>query len=221
MKKTFAIAILMVAIAAAGYLLRAKLAPVEAPTATGSASDLPLEFALPDLEGNSRQLSEWRGQVLLVNFWATWCAPCRREIPLLKSTQAAQAEKRLQVIGIAVDYLEEVTAYAADAAFNYPILIGQQDAIAAAESSGIEFVGMPFTLVVSADGRLIKAHLGEIVAEHIDMISTVAIGLESGEMDFEAAKLALQQLYELPKGGDPLPGKAITDSCCLICPDWG
>jgi thiol-disulfide isomerase/thioredoxin len=194
MKKTFAIAILMVAIAAAGYLLRAKLAPVEAPTATGSASDLPLEFALPDLEGNSRQLSEWRGQVLLVNFWATWCAPCRREIPLLKSTQAAQAEKRLQVIGIAVDYLEEVTAYAADAAFNYPILIGQQDAIAAAESSGIEFVGMPFTLVVSADGRLIKAHLGEIVAEHIDMISTVAIGLESGEMDFEAAKLALQQL---------------------------
>jgi thiol-disulfide isomerase/thioredoxin len=194
MKKTFAIAILMVAIAAAGYLLRAKLAPVEAPTATGSASDLPLEFALPDLEGNSRQLSEWRGQVLLVNFWATWCAPCRREIPLLKSTQAAQAEKRLQVIGIAVDYLEEVTAYAADAAFNYPILIGQQDAIAAAESSGIEFVGMPFTLVVSADGRLIKAHLGEIVAEHIDMISAVAMGLESGDMDFEAAKLALQQL---------------------------
>jgi hypothetical protein len=53
---------------------------------------------------------------------------------------------------------------------------------------------MPFTLVVSADGRLIKAHLGEIVAEHIDMISTVAIGLESGEMDFEAAKLALQPL---------------------------
>jgi thiol-disulfide isomerase/thioredoxin len=194
MKKTFAIAILMVAIAAAGYLLRAKLAPVEAPTATGVASDLPLEFALPDLEGNSRQLSEWRGQVLLVNFWATWCAPCRREIPLLKSTQAAQAEKRLQVIGIAVDYLDEVTVYAEDAAFNYPILIGQQDAIAAAESSGIEFVGMPFTLVVSADGRLIKAHLGEIVAEHIDLISAVAIGLESGDMDFETAKLALQQL---------------------------
>ena len=194
MKKTFAIAILMIAIAAAGYLLRAKLAPVEAPAATGSPSDLPLDFALPDLEGRPRQLSEWRGEVLLVNFWATWCAPCRREIPLLKSTQAAQAEKRLQVIGVAVDYLDDVTAYAEDAAFNYPILIGQQDAIAAAESSGIEFVGMPFTLVVSADGRLIKAHLGEIVAEHIDSISAVAVALQSGEMDFAAAKQALQEL---------------------------
>ncbi|MEQ9563710.1 MAG: TlpA disulfide reductase family protein [Woeseiaceae bacterium] len=194
MKKTFAIAILMIAIAAAGYLMRAKLAPVEAPVATGSPSDLPLDFTLPDLEGRPRQLSEWRGEVLLVNFWATWCAPCRREIPLLKSTQAAQAEKRLQVIGVAVDYLDDVTAYAEDAAFNYPILIGQQDAIAAAESSGIEFVGMPFTLVVSTDGRLIKAHLGEIVAEHIDSISAVAVALQSGEMDFAAAKQALQEL---------------------------
>jgi peroxiredoxin len=194
MKRLFAIAILMVALAAAGFLLRSKLAPVEPPEETGFASTESLDFTLPDLAGTSRQLSEWRGQVLLVNFWATWCAPCRREIPLLKATQAAQDETRLQVLGIAVDYPEEVAAYAEAAEFNYPILIGQQDAIAAAESSGIEFVGMPFTLVLSADGRLIKAHLGEIVAEHIERISTVAIGLESGELDFDAARDALRDL---------------------------
>lgn len=152
----------------------------------------PIEFE--NLDGVPTPLTAWAGRPLLVNFWATWCAPCRREIPLLKATQAAQAESRLQVIGIAVDYPDEVVAYAESAEFNYPILIGQQDAIAAAESSGIEFVGMPFTLVVSADGRLIKAHLGEIVAEHIDRISAVAIALESGELDVDAAKEALLDL---------------------------
>lgn len=194
MNRFLAIAIAMIAIAAAGFLLRHTLLPTDPPAHTGSLTSEYLDFTLADLSGAPRQLSEWRGQVLLVNFWATWCAPCRREIPLLKATQAAQADTRLQVLGIAVDYPEEVKAYAEAAEFNYPILIGQQDAIAAAESSGIEFVGMPFTLVVSADGRLIKAHLGEIVAEHIDRISAVAIGLESGELGFDAARAALKDL---------------------------
>jgi thiol-disulfide isomerase/thioredoxin len=194
MKKTLAIATLMIAIAAAGYLLRNRLGNVEAPTVSGHASEEPLDFTLQDLDGVPRRLSEWRGRVQLVNFWATWCAPCRREIPLLKATQDAQAENHLQVIGVAVDYKDEVMAYAAEASFNYPILIGQQDAIAAAESSGIEFVGMPFTLVVAPDGHLIKAHIGEIVAGHIDRIAAVAAGLESGALDIAAAKTELQDL---------------------------
>ncbi|MDH5499699.1 MAG: TlpA family protein disulfide reductase [Gammaproteobacteria bacterium] len=195
MKKALSIALVMIAIAAAGYLLQYHLDKSElSPEPNGQLADGIIDFTLPDLDGNPRALSEWRGRALLVNFWATWCAPCRREIPLLKETQAMQADNKLQVIGIAVDYPEDVQAYAVDAQFNYPILIGQEDAMAAAEASGIEFIGMPFTLVVAADGQLIKAHIGEIVAEHIERIITVIAGLDSGELDLDAAKSALSDL---------------------------
>lgn len=194
MGKKFAIALLMIAVAAAGYLLRDRFTvgggvPVAGPVAEGV-----IDFTLADLEGKPRSLSEWRGQALLVNFWATWCAPCRREIPLLKETQARQAENHLQIIGVAVDFREQVEAYAIDAEFNYPILIGEEEAMAAAEASGVEFIGMPFTLVVAPDGRMIKAHIGEIVAEHIESIVAVMAKLESGELDLEAARVALQDL---------------------------
>jgi thiol-disulfide isomerase/thioredoxin len=192
MKKTIAVALLMIVIAAGGYLLRSYLSVQQ--TSPVLVEDAKIEFTLTDLDGNARTLSEWRGQALLVNFWATWCAPCRREIPLLKQTQAKQSENHLQVIGIAVDFRDDVEAFAREAHFNYPILVGQEDAMAAAEASGVDFVGMPFTLLVAADGRLIKAHLGEIVAEHIERMAAVVARLESGEFDLEAAKAALQDL---------------------------
>lgn len=193
MKKNIAIAMLLIAIAGAGYLLQVYLQPA-APPAAGTLAESKLDFTLADLQGNPRRLSEWRGQALLVNFWATWCAPCRREIPLLKQTQAMQAENRLQIIGVAVDFREQVEVYAKEAEFNYPILIGQEDAMAAAEASGIEFVGMPFTLVVAADGSMIKAHIGEIREEHIEQIVSVVARLESGELDLAQAKSALKDL---------------------------
>ncbi|MBJ90109.1 MAG: alkyl hydroperoxide reductase [Woeseia sp.] len=151
-------------------------------------------FALPDLNGVIRNSSEWNGKARLINFWATWCAPCRREIPLLKKTQTEQSTNNIQVIGIAVDFVEEVTLYAQDAKFNYPVLIGQEDAMEIAETSGIEFIGMPFTMIVAPSGELIATHIGEIIETHIEQILSVLQDLERGEIDLVSAREVLKKL---------------------------
>jgi len=156
------------------------------------ANDGLVDFALPDLNGSERRLSDWNGEARLVNFWATWCAPCRREIPLLKQLQAEKSDKHLQVIGVAVDFMEDVQAYALEAEFNYPILVGQEEAMAAAESSGVDFIGLPFTMIVARDGTLVSTHMGEIKQEHVDLISGVMRDLDLGTIDIEGARKALR-----------------------------
>ena len=189
----------------AGALLYAVRIPVQAPEAPAqqeaaevrpATQDAPVfvAFSLPDLDGESRDFSEWSGKHVLLNFWATWCAPCRREIPLLKTFQDERAENGIQVIGIAVDFQEEVADYAEAAEFNYPILIGQEDAMAVAESSGIEFIGMPFTMIVAADGELLNAHFGEIVEADLDHVAEVLRMLDNGEIDKAGARKALNFL---------------------------
>jgi thiol-disulfide isomerase/thioredoxin len=181
------VAVFLAAAAAGGYWLKnnASSEPADA------LPDTRIAFALPDLEGNMRELSEWDGKARLVNFWATWCAPCRREIPLLKKAQSEHGGDKLQIIGVAVDFQEDVVAYAQTAAFNYPILIGQEDAMAAAETSGMDFVGLPVTMLVSAEGDLIKMHMGEIHESHIAQIIDVLERMERGDLDLAGARNAL------------------------------
>jgi thiol-disulfide isomerase/thioredoxin len=189
----------------AGALLYAVRLPVQAPEPPAQAKPAEeaaepafapvfVAFSLPDMDGNSRDFSEWSGKHTLLNFWATWCAPCRREIPLLKAFQEEQGENGIQVIGVAVDDPLPVAKYAEEAQFNYPVLVGQQDAMAIAETSGLEFIGMPFTMVVAADGELLNAHFGEIVEADLVHIVDVLRMLDSGEIDKASAREALNFL---------------------------
>ncbi|HNP37456.1 MAG TPA: TlpA disulfide reductase family protein [Woeseiaceae bacterium] len=151
-------------------------------------------FTLNDLDGNARAFSEFDGRNRLLNFWATWCAPCRREIPVLKAFQAEQGDDGVLVMGIAVDFADAVANYAAAAQFNYPILIGEEDAMAVAESSGISFIAMPFTMIIARDGEYLGAYLGELHREKLDDISNILTQLDAGQITKDSAKGAFELL---------------------------
>jgi thiol-disulfide isomerase/thioredoxin len=185
----------------AGALFYAARIPVEAPPPPQSVEQpMALEvvthpsFTLPDVSGTNHDFSEWEGKNRILNFWATWCAPCRREIPLLKAFQDEQGGNGFQVIGIAVDFPEPVANYAEAAEFNYPILVGEQDAMAVAESSGVEFVGLPFTMFVASDGELLSAYIGELHQSHLDTIVEVMTRLDRSQISKANARTALEGL---------------------------
>ena len=164
-------------------------APAQTAAAGETLADRLPEFALPDLHGDRRSIRSWPGKPLLVNFWATWCAPCRREIPMLKEFQTGNAS--LQVVGIAIDRLEPVHAFADEMQFNYPVLIGEAEAMAAASAFGVQFLALPFTVFTGADGAVLGVHTGEVHAEHLERFVAVLDELAAGSIDNAAARTRL------------------------------
>ena len=152
------------------------------------------EFELIDLNNVMTHSSKWNGQYKLINFWATWCAPCRREIPLLNNTQKEYQDMSVQIIGIAVDVLDDVIAYSEETPFEYPVLVGEEEAIAIAENANIEFIGLPFTMLVDDQNEIIKTHLGEIKEHHIDMLTEVIRGMQRGKISVDEAKIKLGKI---------------------------
>jgi thiol-disulfide isomerase/thioredoxin len=138
-----------------------------APVLTGGVGQPRPDFNLRDVDGSRHDLAEWDGDVLLVNFWATWCPPCRNEMPRLIELQEQYGDQGMQVIGIALDSPEMVKAYAEAMGVDYPMLWGEQDAIDAAHAFGFDVVGLPISAVVDRDGIVTSIHIGEMKDEHI------------------------------------------------------
>jgi thiol-disulfide isomerase/thioredoxin len=157
-------------------------AEVSAPT---MAATLP-EVSLGNLAGEPQSIRSWPGKPLLINFWATWCGPCLREIPMLKELQARRPD--LQVVGIAIDKRDAVVEFADEMDFNYAILIGQSEAWEAAAALGVNIYALPFTVFVAGDGTLLGVHIGELHAEHLDRFGAVVDELSAGRITAQAAK---------------------------------
>ena len=145
-------------------------------------------FSLRDVEGKSRSITEWDGKTLVINFWATWCAPCRREIPMLNALSAARAAQGVAVIGIAVDLRDKVVPYAKEVGINYPLLIGEEDGLDAASAFGLGSIGLPTTVFVDATGRVVTAHLGELHADQADLIVDTILDVNRGAISIEQAR---------------------------------
>ncbi len=131
-----------------------------------------IEFSLPDLSSKIRESKEWQGKILIINFWATWCPPCLKEIPDFIKIQAKHKKSNLQFVGIAIDNKESVINYLKTININYPILIGNDEAIALAYKMGNIVNAVPFTVIVNAEGAIIHRQPGELSREKIWKIIT-------------------------------------------------
>jgi thiol-disulfide isomerase/thioredoxin len=129
-----------------------------------------LGLALPDIDGHEQRLDQWKGKVLVVNFWATWCEPCREEMPEFVKAQAALGGKGLQFVGIAIDQPDKIRQFSRELKLNYPSLVGGYGALELSKSFGNNFMALPFTVIVDREGRVAYGQMGPLKPGKLDAI---------------------------------------------------
>jgi len=218
MKASAYVAVAAIAVAAGVLVYRYAVVPDTAKEATTAQAEQPTaaeepaampetlpDFTLGDLAGKPTSIRSWPGKSMIVNFWATWCAPCRREIPLLRELQKQHGAEGFQIVGVAVDIREDVVKYAQEIGIDYPVLIGEQDGLDAVNKFGQGSIGFPFTVFTDNQGRIVLFHLGEIRKEQAAVLFGAVRDVNSGKLTPAAARVvAAKQLAALAP--EPTPG---------------
>lgn len=167
MTKQTLIIIIVSLLALSGGILSQRLSPNNTPAQLTAR----INFSLPDLTGKQRHINEWRGKVLVINFWATWCPPCLKEIPSFIALQDQFADQDLQFIGIAIEDKASVEHYLKTITVNYPMLIGGDAAIRLSHQLGNIINAVPFSIIVDKKGHIIHRQPGELSPEEIISIT--------------------------------------------------
>ena len=153
----------------AAAALAGGLAGALALQAQSGAADL-LAAPFRDLSGAKRTLREWQGRVLVCNFWATWCAPCREEIPMLVAVRGAFAAKGAEVVGISIDQASKVDEFAKTYGITYPVLIADARAMELMSRLGNGPGGLPYTVVLDRLGAVVHRRLGALARAELEEV---------------------------------------------------
>lgn len=151
-----------------GYFVSNALSNRTATVPPAGAATALLDAVMPDLTGAPQKLAQWKGKVIVVNFWATWCEPCREEIPALIDVQRQWGGKGVQIVGIAVDQPDKVKPYAAQMRINYPVLVGELDALDLTRAAGNKIGGLPYTIVLDRTGKVAGSQLGGVTQSKLE-----------------------------------------------------
>ena len=128
------------------------------------------DFSLPDLQGKQHNIAEWDGKLVVLNFWASWCPPCVREIPMFVDLQKQYGDRGLQFIGVAVDRHDAAQAFVKDKGVNYPILQGMQSAMEVGALYGNDAGTLPYTVVINRHGRIVTTFSQEVHRKLIESV---------------------------------------------------
>jgi thiol-disulfide isomerase/thioredoxin len=152
-------------------LPRPKLEAEPTPDATARL----LALALPDLSGQTQTLAQWKGKVLVVNFWATWCPPCKEEMPEFSRISDKFAVNGVQFVGISIDTVEKVQAFQKESPVNYPLLISNLEALDLSSDLGNRAKALPFTVIVRPDGSPQQVKLGKFATPDLEKALQAAL----------------------------------------------
>jgi thiol-disulfide isomerase/thioredoxin len=142
-------------------------APKPSPSLRATQNTLSLdEIQLQDISGETKQLSDWSSPVKIVNFWAPWCAPCRKEIPALIAVQ--EAYPQIQILGFSFDSRENVDNFSKDYAFNYPLLLVGEQSYAINQAFGNSSSALPYTVILNGQHEIVFSHHGEISQQQLE-----------------------------------------------------
>ena len=137
----------------------------------------PLDFSFPDIHGQQQSVSQWQGKILVINFWATWCPPCLKEIPEFIQLQQSYQDRDVQFIGIAVEDRQPVADYLQSININYPILIAGDAGSRLSLQLGNIISAVPFTVILNAQGQIIHRQPGELSKEQfLDIVQPLVDG---------------------------------------------
>jgi peroxiredoxin len=160
-----------------------------------SVPDTLPDITLADRDGKPTQLASFGGRPLMVNFWATWCAPCRREIPLLNKLRAErQKTQNAEIVGIAVDFRDDVLKFVEKVPLNYPLLIGEEDGLAAADAFGMG-MAFPFSIFVDSQNRILTVKVGELYEDEANFAFDRLRDIDNGVLTREAAQAMVADAF--------------------------
>ncbi len=155
----------------AGFLVRPEKQTSQRPlqeSASKEALSTLLNAQFDDHEGKPHSFSRWKGKILVINFWATWCAPCREEMPYFSQISEKYASKGVQFVGISNDTPETVRLFAQQHGVSYPLLIGGAQIVALSMDLGNRQSGLPFTLILDRNGEPLLARTGRLPEAELD-----------------------------------------------------
>ena len=169
-RETLVLGAVGLAAAAAGALV----GPLALQSESGAADLLSARY--PDITGKPRRILEWQGSVLVCNFWATWCEPCRQEVPLLLESRRKFLSRGVEVVGIGIDHAAKIIEFVKEFSIDYPVLIADPSAIELMRKLGNRAGGLPYTVIIGRAGAIGYRRLGLLKQPDLDKAVAEMLG---------------------------------------------
>ena len=126
------------------------------------------DFSLPDMNGKLRHISEWDGKVILLNFWASWCPPCREELPDFVQLYDDYADKGFVVVGVAIDKQQDIIDFMDSVGVEYPVMISETEGIRISQAYGNRLGALPYSVIIDRDGQMVSSHLKLLTYQDVE-----------------------------------------------------